>query len=317
MQQKRWLDTLELEHDNLRAALKWAASSQQAEVALRLVGALWRFWHLRGHLAEGRRWSEDALALPEAAGRTSHRFSALVALGGLAYWQEDVPAFRSAYEEATAVARDLGDPSMEAEALYNMAYAPAYEGDLDTAVLMFEKAQAMFEGLGNRRGVADVLWVLGIIARLRGNLPESRRLGERSLELHRETGDLFGVTDALHTVGRTALAQGDLATAASSFLEALGNDERVENRTGMAIVMDNLAAKASAEGQHLRALRLGGASEAIKEAAGGHAPPALIDLPDPRVAARAVLGDAAVDAAWEEGRAMTLDQAVAYAREES
>ncbi|MGH2547610.1 MAG: hypothetical protein ACRDHH_06530, partial [Actinomycetota bacterium] len=90
----------------------------------------------------------------------------------------------------------------------------------------------------------------------------------------------------------------------------------VGNRTGMAIVMDNLAAKASAEGRHLRALRLGGASEAIKESAGGHAPPPLIDLPDPREAAREVLGDAAVvAAAWEEGRAMTLEHALAYARE--
>jgi hypothetical protein len=81
--------------------------------------------------------------------------------------------------------------------------------------------------------------------------------------------------------------------------------------------MDNLAAKASAEGRHLRALRLGGASEAIKEAAGGHAPPPLIDLPDPREAAREVLGESAVAAAWEEGRAMTLEQAVALAREQA
>ena len=81
--------------------------------------------------------------------------------------------------------------------------------------------------------------------------------------------------------------------------------------------MDNLAAKASAEGQHLRALRLGGASEAIKETAGGHAPPPLIDLPDPREAAREVLGESAVAAAWEEGRAMTLEQAVALAREQA
>jgi hypothetical protein len=84
----------------------------------------------------------------------------------------------------------------------------------------------------------------------------------------------------------------------------------------MAIVMDNLAAKATAEGRHLRAVRLGGVSAAIKETAGGHAPPPLIDLPDPRDAAREVLGDAAVDAAWKEGWAMTLVQALAYAREE-
>jgi hypothetical protein len=85
----------------------------------------------------------------------------------------------------------------------------------------------------------------------------------------------------------------------------------------MGIVLDNLAARSSALGHHLRAVRLAGASEAIKEAAGGHAPPPFIDLPDPREAARQVLGDAAVDAAWAEGQAMTLDQALAYARQET
>jgi hypothetical protein len=135
--------------------------------------------------------------------------------------------------------------------------------------------------------------------------------------VHRQIGDRFGATDALHVLGRIALAQGDLTTAGSSFLEALANDEHVGNRTGMGIVLDNLAAKASAEGRHLRAVRLGGASEAIKEAAGGHAPPPFIDLPDPREAARESLGEAAVAAAWEEGRVMTLDQAVAYARQDT
>jgi tetratricopeptide (TPR) repeat protein len=257
------------------------------------------------------------LALPGSSGRTAKRAKALTALGGLVYWQEDIPAFRRAYEEALMIARELGDRSAEAEGIYNLAYAPAYEGDLVTSSAMFEESRVMFESLGLRQGVADTLWVLGIIARLEGDLPKSRTLAEESLRLHREMGDRFGATDALHTLGRTAFAQDDLATAEESFLEALANDEEVGNRTGMAIVLDNLAAKSRVDGQHLRALRLAGASEAIKEAAGGHAPQTLIDLPDPREAARETLDEAAVEAAWEEGRAMTLDQALAYARLES
>jgi predicted ATPase/class 3 adenylate cyclase len=317
LHQRRWLEELELEHDNLRASLRWAIELGHAADGLRLVGALWRFWHLHGHLAEGRRWAEEILALPASSGRTSDRAGALTALGGLAYWQEDVPAFRGAYEEALAIARGLGDRSGEAEGMYNLAYAPAYEGDLAGAVRMFEESRAIFEELGITRGVADVLWILGISARLEGDLERSRALAEEGLRLHREAGDMFGATDALHTLGRVALAQGDLATAASSFLQALDNDEQMGNRTGMAIVLDNLAAKASAEGRHLRALRLAGASEAIKEGAGGHAPPPLMDLPDPREAAGEALGEAAVAAAWDEGRAMSLEQAVAYARQEA
>jgi predicted ATPase len=317
LERKRWLDQLELEHDNLRAALRCAIDASHAHIGLRLVAALWRFWHLHGHLAEGRRWAEEVLALPGSSERTAKRARALTALGGLAYWMEDVPATRRAYEEALAIAREIDDRRLEAEGIYNLAYVPAYEGDIPGAVTMIEQARAMFEELEMPRGAADSLWILGISARLQGDLPASRALAEESLRLHRWAGDLFGTTDALHTLGRTAFAQGDLATAAASFLEALDNDEQVGNRTGMAIVIDNLAAKASTEGRHLRALRLGGASEAIKESAGGHAPPPLIDLPDPRVAARDALGDAAVvAAAWEEGRAMSLEQAVAYARRE-
>ena len=317
LEQKRWLDELELEHDNLRSALRRAVKAGDAQLGLELIAALWRFWHIHGHLDEGRRWSEAVLALPGAAEPGAARFRGLTALGGLAYWQEDVPATRQAYEEALSITREIGDRSAEAEAIYNLAYVPAYEGNLDSAAAMFAESRAMFEEQGNSRGVADVLWVQGIVARLEGDLSTSRALAEQSLRLHRDAGDRFGATDALHTLGRTALAQGDLDTAASSFLEALDNDLQVGNRTGMAIVMDNLAAKASAEGQHLRALRLAGASEAIKESAGGHAPPPLIDLPDPRETARPVLGDPAVSAAWEEGRSMTLEQAIALAREEA
>jgi predicted ATPase/class 3 adenylate cyclase len=316
LEQKRWLDELELEHDNLRAALRRVIEAGHAVIGLRLIAALWRFWHLHSHLAEGRRWCEEVVALPAASGRTRERARGLTALGGVAYWQEDVPAFRRAYEEALAIARELGDRAAEAEGVFNLSFAPALEGDIAGAVAMVEESRAMFEELGIHRGVADALWILGIVARLEGDVPRSRALAEESLRLHREAGDRFGATVALYALGRTALAQGDLDISASSFLEALDTDEQVGNRTGMGVILDNLAAKASAEGRHLRALRLAGASEAIKEAAGGQAPPPLIDIPDPREAAREVLGEAVVAAAWEEGRAMSLEQAVALAREQ-
>jgi predicted ATPase/class 3 adenylate cyclase len=312
--QKPWLDRLEVEHDNLRAALRWAIDQGHVDTGLRMVGALWRFWHFHAHLDEGRQWSEEALALPGASERTARRAKALTALGGVAYWQEDLPATRRAYEEALDIARELGDRVAEAEGTYNLAYVPAYEGDNPRAIALIREAHGMFEELGVPRGVADTTWLLAIVARLDGDTTRARDLAEVSLEMHRAHGDRFGTTDALHVLGRIALAQGDLATARSVFLEALAYDEQVENRTGMGIVLDNLAAGESAEGRHLAAVRLAGASDAIKEAAGGHAPPPFIDLPDPRDSARVVLGEAAVDAAWEEGQAMTLEQALAYAR---
>jgi len=313
LDQVRWLDELELEHDNARAALRWAIDTRRADIALRMVGALWRFWHLHGHLDEGRHWAEETLALPQAV-HSIERHRALIALGGVTYWQEDLAATGRAYEEALAIAREIGDRHAEAEALYNLSFVPAYGGDMEQAVAILREGRALFEELGVRRGVADSIWLMAIVARLEGDTPTARSRAEESLRLHREIGDRFGANDALHVLGRIALVEGDLATAWTCFLEALANDEEVGNRTGMGIELDNIAAIDTAEGRHLRAVRLAGASEAIKEAAGGHAPPPFIDLPDPREPAREILGEAAVTAAWEEGRAMTLEQAVAYAR---
>jgi predicted ATPase/class 3 adenylate cyclase len=313
--QKRRLDELEAEHDNIRGGLRWAIDNEQGSLALRLVGALWRFWHFHGHLAEGRRWAEGVLAMPGASARTIERSRALTSLGGVTYWQEDFSATRKAYEEALEIAREVGDRHAEAEGLYNMGYPPAYEGNFPEAIESIRQSRALYEELGVTRGLADCLWLLAIVARLEGDYPTARELAERSLRLHRQEGDRFGVTDALHVLGRIAIADGDVATARASFLEALGYDEEVENRTGMGIVLDNLATLASLQGDHIRAVRLSGASEAIKDAAGGHAPPPFIDLPDPREAARETTGEAAVRAAWEEGQAMTLEQALALARE--
>jgi predicted ATPase/class 3 adenylate cyclase len=313
--QKRWLDHLEIEHDNIRAALRWAIEAGDASTALRLIGAVWRFWHLHSHLADGRRWAEEVLALPGASGRTRERIRGLTALGGVTYWQQDVPTFRHAYEEALAIATDLPDPAEVAEQTYNLSFAHALEGNFEEMLALIKRCRALFEELGNRRGVADCQWILGIAARIGGDLDQSRALEEESLRIHREIGDRFGATVALYALGRTALEQGDMDVAEAGFLEALANDATVGNRTGMGVILDNLAAKARIEGDHLRALRLGGASEAIKEAAGAQAPPQFLDLPDLREAARQELGTAAIEAAWEEGRAMTIDRVLAYARE--
>jgi predicted ATPase len=314
--QKEWLDRLEVEHDNLRLALRWAIGSDTASVGLRLTGALWRFWQMHGHLDEGRRWAEEVVAVPSASERTAGRAKGVSALGSIAYWQEDFGVTRKAYEESLEIAREIGDRATEAEAVYNMAYPPAYEEDFDTAIATVKEARKLFEELGIERGVADTIWLLAIVARVEGDIEGARALAEESLRRHRAIGDRFGTTDALRVLGRIALSQGDLETAGASYLEALENDEVVGNQTGMGIVLDNLASKATAEGRHLDAVRLAGASEKIKEAAGGHAPPPFIDLTDPREAASADLGDAAVRAAWDEGYAMTLEQALEYARRE-
>src|SRR5204862_5933364 len=142
------LERVQVEHDNLRASLTWALEADQGEIALRLVSALWRFWQLHGDLTAGRRWVEQALALPSAAARTRIRAKALIAAGGLAYWQLDRRA-ATAYEDALAIFRELRDPAGIAEGTYNMAFVRSLEGDASKAAEMFRTSRGMFEDLGD------------------------------------------------------------------------------------------------------------------------------------------------------------------------
>ncbi|HEX8100767.1 MAG TPA: adenylate/guanylate cyclase domain-containing protein [Actinomycetota bacterium] len=317
MDQKRWLDMLETEHDNLRAALAWAVEADEGEIAMRFIAALWRFWHLHGHLEEGRRWAEAVLALPSAAGRTRARAEALGGAGSLAYWQFDILAIAGAYEEAFSIAQELGDPALLSHASYNYLFIPALQGDFDTALERLMNARRAFEEVGDQRGVGDTFWVESLIARLAGDMAKSRQLAEQGLRIEREVRDRFGVLDALHMYGRASFGLGDLETLRESFLETIEAHEEIGNRTGIAIALDNLAAYEIARERPERAVRMAGASSRIKEEAGGAAPPEFVGLPDPREVTRDSLSEDAITAAWEEGRAMGLSEAVAYARREA
>ena len=312
----RWLESVQLEHDNLRAALLWAIENDAAELGLRLAGALWRFWHLGGHLTEGRRWASAVLSLPSAAKQTVARSKALAALGGLAYWQTDVPAARDAYEEALAISRELSDGSGVAEGTYNLAFAYGLVPTRSGSRELFLQSRAMFDELGNSRGVADSLWGLALLARLDGDHITARSQAEASVRLHRENGDALGLVDSLEELGRAAFGMEDLEVARSSFLQTLEILGPIGYRTAIAIALENLAAYENRRAEPERALRLAGASEALKESAGGQVPPEFVDLPDPREVAQARLSKERIASTWEEGRAMTLQEAVAYARSE-
>ena len=309
------LERLEAEHDNLRAALRWAIEEDEGAIALRLLAALWRFWQLRGYLAEGRRWTGEILGLPSAAGRTRERALGLAAAGSLGYWQSDTHATKDGYEESLAIWEELGDKAGVARAEYNRAYASAFEHDMPGALEHLARSQAHFEEVGDRQGVGECLWTLSLFSRLKGDPAASREYAYRSLEIHREIGDRFGQMDALHMLGRAAFDTGNLEEAQACFLETLSVYGSMRNRTGVAIALDNLAAQASVRGDLIRGIRLRGASDRFKELAGGMAPPVLIDLPDPRESAANVLSEDQIRAAWDEGRAMSFDQAIAYAGE--
>jgi hypothetical protein len=153
--------------------------------------------------------------------------------------------------------------------------------------------------------------------RLAGGITSARTKAEEALRIHRELGDMFGITGSLFALGRVAAETGDLDTARSLFLESMDLSERMGDRTSIAIALDNLADQENKRGHYLKAMRVAGASAALKDAVGGEAPPAMLHLPDPREAASQHLTEHEIQEAWEEGRGMTLGQALAYARKMS
>ena len=310
------IGTLNTEHDNVRATLGWALEHDEGEMGLRLVVAMWRFWHFHGDLSAGRRWGEQVLALPSAADRSIHRARALVGVGSLAYWQLDEAAAGPLYQEALETFREVGDPAGIAEGTYNAAYVPLLAGDLEAAASMLVEARAMFEALGDRSGVSDTLFGLSIAHRLAGDIPGAQADAEEGFKIAEEANDWFAVLGLRYAIGRSAAEAGDLATAPEQFLTTLGQAQQMGDRTGMARSLDNLVFLENAKGRAERAMRLAGFSQTLKEQVGGEAPPELLLLLDPWEAGRRYLSEEEMQAAWDEGRAMTMEQALSYARGE-
>jgi predicted ATPase/class 3 adenylate cyclase len=314
--QGQWLDRCEREHANIRAALRWAIEAGEAERAQESAGALWRFWQQRGHLAEASRWFEEILAMPSAQARTAARAKALLGAGGISWWQVDRRAAGAFYEEAVAIERELGDPARIAEAVYNYAFVVAGE-DIASAARLLDESLDLFRRAGDERGIAQVLAVLvirdaeagewnAVLARLEEVVAIWRRVGDR---LHLAF-DLVWLAFAHGRLGHAEEARAAALEALEIFLE-------VDNQTGVGIALVDLAFLATWEGRHEDAIRLTAAFETLREQVGG--PPggfAGLLEGDPAEEARAHLSEDAARRAWEEGRAMSTDQAVAVARQE-
>jgi predicted ATPase/class 3 adenylate cyclase len=314
--QSEWLDRCDLEQANIRVALRWAIDRGDAEAAQAAAGALWRFWQQRGHLAEGRRWLQEVLAMPSGQGRTAARARALAGAGGIAWWI-DREASKALYEEALAIERELGDPARLAEALYNQAFVVAAEHDWASAAPLLDESLALFRRVGDEASAARVLvfqvvpdatagaWDR-VVARIEEAAAIWRRLGDR-LNL------AFGLIWLAFAHGRA----GRPADARATALEALELFREADNPTGVALAFLDLAFLLTWEGRHADALRMAGVSESAREGAGGGPTPgfgAMLEG-DPVAEARAHLTEAAADRAWQEGLAMTVEDAVALARD--
>jgi predicted ATPase/uncharacterized protein HemY len=280
--QKEWLDRLAVEHGNLRLALQWALAGSArhgAEPGLRLLGALWRFWYVRGYLSEGRRLLEDALAHSSALPATL-RATACYRLGILAHDQGDYATARPLFEESLALyralndqqgvaatlstlgllasnqgdytqAKDLLNESMRlrqalgdqrgiALALNNLGNIALEQGDYAQAGTLYEAALAIIEGLGDKQRAAVLLNNLGRLRRAQGDYAAARLLHEDSLKIKQELGDKEGIASSWSSLGDVARASGDYATAHTYYVTSLAQYRELGDKAGIATLLNNL-----------------------------------------------------------------------------
>jgi predicted ATPase len=237
-----WLERLEMELDNIRAALAWSRSPEgDPGFGARLAGALVWFWFMRGHLSEGRAWLEGAVAsLPEPA-RTLPRAKTLYGAGSLAWTQGDYPTARCLLYESVAICRELGDTHWTAHALSSLGLVALSQADLDTARAVCEESTALFREAGDDWGEAFALRSLGDVVLLAGDAGAARDLYQRSLALWRIVGDPWGTAMPLNDLGRLGSMSGDYASARASYEEGVQLLRRVDDKWGLALVLSNLA----------------------------------------------------------------------------
>jgi predicted ATPase/class 3 adenylate cyclase len=316
--QGAWLDRCDTEHANVRAALRWAIQTGKAGRAQAAAGALWRFWQQRGHLAEGRRWLQEVLAMPSGQAPTAARAKALAGAGGIAWWS-DRGASRAFYEEALAIERELGDPARLAEALYNQAFAVAAEHDLDTAARLLDESLALFRQVGDEPGVARVLVMLVVPDAMAGAWERVVASIEEVVAIWRRLGDRLHLAFDLVWLAFAYGRAGRHQDARSTALEALELFRQVDNATGMALAFLDLAFLLTWEGRHADAIRMAAVSESSRGRAGGGPTPGFGGMleGDPVAEASAHLSEDAARRAWQEGLAMTVPEAVTLVRDGS
>ena len=319
-----WLDRLEREHDNLRAALGWAREQGEAEIGLRLVTALWWFWDTRGHLREGRAWVEGLLALGAgdasgargmARGASARvRAQGLITAGWMALWQGEDAVAERWLEEATTLAEAAGDQRTAARALNGLGVLAFDQGDWERAGARFAEGLALFRQVDNQRGIGIALNNLGDAAYYQGDLERAAAFYAEALALFRQEGNRQGIALGLGNLGNVARMRGEVAQAAALQREALALYQNLGDQRGCAGSLEALASTAGVAGQGERAARLLGAAAALRETIGAPQPPQeQTDVEQAVAAARVALGEESWAAAYAAGRALSLEQAIAEA----
>ena len=311
-EQKMWLDRLERDHDNFRAAFDWCAATGDAARAMNLAASFWRFWQMRGHLHEGRTRLTSILAMPGGAESPEGRARALEAAGGVAYWQGDTLAAQAFYDQCLALTRAFGDKKAIANAIYNDAFPMlVLRTEIDQRKVLFMEALALYRDLGDDAGVSRCLWGYANCVYFEARYEEAITALDEAIGLFRKTDDKFGLGWALHTRALVAMKVSDVRGARAFVHEALRLFLKAGDISSIALLLDDAGEVEWLDGNRTLGLRLSAAA-AAHQATSGVGLGSILNIEEGRTLRENMVDDQD-RRAWDEGKAMTIEQAVADA----
>jgi tetratricopeptide (TPR) repeat protein len=239
--------------------------------------------------------------------------------GGIAWWQEDIAAARGFYQEALAIERELGDPARIADALYNQAFVAAAGGDFEGAFRLLEESLELFRRAGDESGAARADWMIVIRDLAAGNWDPPIAKAKEAVAAWRRMGDRFQLGDGLVWLAVVYARAGRPAEAWSTMREALDLVREVDTPMGMLSAILGLSYLARWEDRYEDAVRLAGAAESLREQVGGRVPLEFLArfIGDPEAEARGRLPEATAQRAWDEGRTMSVEAALALAQRQA
>lgn len=304
-------DSIETEHDNIRAALDWGMENER-DLSLRLASSMWRFWQARGYLEEGLRRVQAALA--KSGGSTELQVKGLEALGGIQWWKGDIDACLVAYQDALSLARQIDDPRVLANAIYNLALAVGFGNqDLPGGLLLLDEAESIYEDLGDLNGLGDVSLGRGNVASFGKDLVDSRAHLERSADLYERAGNEFGRGWAMFEVGTVAVLLGDPQGAWPFVRDGLRLFDGHHDVSAVVMFLMSAARIALELGDVQRAHRLAGAFHGLRISTGTDLAMIDFNLVEGLEYATMEARDDALGGLYREGKAMSYGAAVDYA----
>jgi predicted ATPase/class 3 adenylate cyclase len=308
-EQKTWLDRLERDHDNIRAAFDWCAATGDAERPMNLAASFWRFWQMRGHLHEGRTRLESILAMPDSSKFREARARALEAAGGVAYWQGEMPAAQAFYDESLQLTRESGDEREIANAIYNDSFPMLVQRrDLPQSLVLLREALPLYRDLHDDMGVSRCLWGMANCLYYQDKVDDAIPALDEAIALFRKADDRFGLGWALHTRALTAIRKVDIAGARRLVDEALQLFVQAGDISGIVLLLDDASEVERLQGNRAMAIRLAAAA-AAHQATSGAGLGAILSIEEGRIR-HEDLSDESDLRGWAEGQTMTIEQAV-------